>query len=128
MFLGQKKYIGFSRYHHPRFVHQKYNGFLTQLSVFHFQHRKHIDITDQRQKRNTHLNHTWHIFFVWKDNLKILRKKKVMFLGKKKYFWIFSISHPRFAHRYLRIGEVKSTKSKIISFFKDHNFLFLNIF
>ena len=68
MFLGKKKYFGFSRFHHPRFAHQKYNGFLTQLSVFHLQHRKHIDTTDQHQKHNTHLNCAEHICFVWRDN------------------------------------------------------------
>ena len=60
-FLGKKKYYGFSRFHHPRFVHQKYNGFLIQISVFYLQYRKHIDTADQHQKHNTHLNCAGHI-------------------------------------------------------------------
>ena len=56
------------RVHHPRFTHQEYNGFLIQLSVFHVQHRKHIDITNQHQKHDTHLNCAEHISCVWKDN------------------------------------------------------------
>ena len=68
--------------------------FCPRLSVFHLQHKKDIDTTDQHQNNNTHLNGAVHICFGWKHNKKILRNKIIMFLGKQNILDFLDFTTP----------------------------------
>ena len=58
--------------------------------LFHLQHRKPIDTTDQHQQNTIHLDHAGHIGF----QLNNIKKQKSYVPLKKELFYIFSISPP----------------------------------